>query len=969
MANENGPIGGFAAFGGKYSKIVTSVLGVIVFTAIFIGLYLYLFSPIATVNGEQITKNQFTKETENYNKMAAFMGNSDYSKFSTIRDSLVERKLIDIAASKYGISVSEEDIAEEVKSQEDSFKNDKVDYKDAYATAYGLDGDELTTVLKYKLLKERLVDKVIKRKEGRLIYARFNPNNGVEQLLGVKAADLDSNAKSIITKWKSELDTGVSFDELYNQIQKDNKYPAYYGDTFTYDIQRDKVPGEDEAILATSVGEYSDIAKTKTYYAIYFIDQGSNGEYDKWEDFIKDYSAKYVKYPLISYKKSSAIKVGINAVKSEMQILAHELFGLNIAFAGCDDCAGCTGAKVKGTVKDTLGNALSGVSMSGTSNSSDFCSGSTSSSKVAYCGYRTDSDSTSSTGGYSMGNNDGKSCRFNCAGGTVAVKASVSKYTDDTKTVTVTNGSTKDVDFELTPASYTLTVIVKGTGTGPVKSPSGGIVCKKGDSSTSDGCTAKYTYNIASDNVYTTLTAYPDSGSVFVSWSGGGCSGNGTCQPNVDNNVTVTATIDLASYTITPYAETGCSFVSNTNAAESVSYGGSSSWYWGQSDAGHKFMGFSVDGGPIVAGNVAGQSTVYQFTSVITSHTLLIKCTPITYGVTVSKAGTGTGSISLSTGTLISGSLTGSTFPRSGVVGHGTTLGISAIPNATSRASWSGNCSGSSTVAGATVVTSLANIIANKTCVITFDLVGTVSPVVELISPSPTENPVDTNGAVILATNYTKLEARLRIPGYVSASGGTAKLGITYAENKVGGIAKTVQGSVTGLSSEGAISLIVDASDLVAGQVYIWDAFGQVVDGSPQGTNGFSVSKDEVESAEQWKFIYRVGGTEGGGGGEVENFSCKVVPSSGTTGLPVGISINGAPVETTTYVVTTGDGNTFDVLGKDLPYYYSYDTVGSYTVGVALKTGTASGLPCSTTIQVNAGTDGGGGSEVLTNQN
>ncbi len=427
-------------------------------------------------------------------------------------------------------------------------------------------------------------------------------------------------------------------------------------------------------------------------------------------------------------------------------------------------------------------------------------------------------------------------------------------------------------------------------------------------------------------------------------------------------NKTLYAQWSTDTFPITPSVTTGCNI--NPNTVQNVSYGTNSVAFTGSANSGYRFDGLSVDGITTVLA-----TSPYIFTTVTAPHTIRAMCTPLTYTVTISKAGTGTGSISLTSGALVSGSLTGATFPRSGVVGHGTTLGISAIPNATSRASWSGNCSGSSTVAGATVVTSLANIIANKTCVITFDLVGTVSPVVELISPSPTENPVDTNGAVILATNYTKLEARLRIPGYVSASGGTAKLGITYAENKVGGIAKTVQGSVTGLSSEGAISLIVDASDLVAGQVYIWDAFGQVVDGSPQGTNGFSVSKDEVESAEQWKFIYRVGGTEGGGGGEVENFSCKVVPSSGTTGLPVGISINGAPVETTTYVVTTGDGNTFDVLGKDLPYYYSYDTVGSYTVGVALKTGTASGLPCSTTIQVNAGTDGGGGSEVLTNQN
>jgi hypothetical protein len=77
---------------------------------------------------------------------------------------------------------------------------------------------------------------------------------------------------------------------------------------------------------------------------------------------------------------------------------------------------------------------------------------------------------------------------------------------------------------------HNLTVTKDGTGTGSVTSTPAGIDC---------GSTCTSSFGIG-DQV--TLTATPDSGSNFTGWTGGGCSGTGTCVVTISADTTVTAT-------------------------------------------------------------------------------------------------------------------------------------------------------------------------------------------------------------------------------------------------------------------------------------------------------------------------------------------------------------------------------------------------------------------------------------------
>ncbi len=84
------------------------------------------------------------------------------------------------------------------------------------------------------------------------------------------------------------------------------------------------------------------------------------------------------------------------------------------------------------------------------------------------------------------------------------------------------------------PAQPTLTVSKSGTGSGTVTSAPGGINC-------GGTCSAPF-----DNGTGVTLTAAPVGGSTFTGWSGGGCSGTGTCAVTLTTNTTVTATFATA---------------------------------------------------------------------------------------------------------------------------------------------------------------------------------------------------------------------------------------------------------------------------------------------------------------------------------------------------------------------------------------------------------------------------------------
>jgi hypothetical protein len=93
--------------------------------------------------------------------------------------------------------------------------------------------------------------------------------------------------------------------------------------------------------------------------------------------------------------------------------------------------------------------------------------------------------------------------------------------------ITLMSAVTVTATFEA--ATTTLSVVRAGSGSGTVTSDPGGIAC---------GSTCSAVFPIGG---LVTLTAQAAGGSLFTGWSGGGCSGTGTCVVTLDAATSVTA--------------------------------------------------------------------------------------------------------------------------------------------------------------------------------------------------------------------------------------------------------------------------------------------------------------------------------------------------------------------------------------------------------------------------------------------
>ena len=106
-----------------------------------------------------------------------------------------------------------------------------------------------------------------------------------------------------------------------------------------------------------------------------------------------------------------------------------------------------------------------------------------------------------------------------------------------TGTCMVTINAPVTVTATFTLTQHTLSVTRAGTGTGTVTSVPAGIAC---------GADCTETYNYGTGVV---LTAAPSTGHTFSGWSGGGCTGTGTCSVTMNAATSVTATFTAPTCT------------------------------------------------------------------------------------------------------------------------------------------------------------------------------------------------------------------------------------------------------------------------------------------------------------------------------------------------------------------------------------------------------------------------------------
>jgi hypothetical protein len=221
-------------------------------------------------------------------------------------------------------------------------------------------------------------------------------------------------------------------------------------------------------------------------------------------------------------------------------------------------------------------------------------------------------------------------------------------------------------------SQYTITVNKVGTGTGTVTSSPAGISC-------GPDCSEIYTAGIT-----VTLMASSDTSSTFGGWSGGGCTGTGTCSVTMNAEKTVTATFTLKTYTITASAGTGGSISPSGNV--SVSHG-SSQTFSITPNTNYHIADVLIDG------NSAGAVTTYSFGNVTANHTISASFAQNSYTLSVTKTGTGTGAITSSPGGISCGSDCSEIY----TVGTAVTLTASSDTSSTFGGWSGGGCTGTGT--------------------------------------------------------------------------------------------------------------------------------------------------------------------------------------------------------------------------------------------------------------------------------
>ena len=259
--------------------------------------------------------------------------------------------------------------------------------------------------------------------------------------------------------------------------------------------------------------------------------------------------------------------------------------------------------------------------------------------------------------------------------------------------------STSDVvvtaTFTLLP-THTLTVTKTGNGSGGVTSSPAGIDC---------GATCSHAYP---EGAQITLTATPASGSDFAGWSGGGCSGTGTCIVTMGaSDVTVTATFTLKRYALT-VTKNGKGTGGVTSSPAGIDCGATCSASYDHGTvvtltataaAGSTFTGWSGEGCSGTGTCAVTMTQARTVTATFTQNTTPPP-PPASFTLTVTTAGSGTGGVTSSPAGINCGATCSASFTSP------TSVTLTATPTGGSTfTGWSGDCTGT----GACTVTMSAS--------------------------------------------------------------------------------------------------------------------------------------------------------------------------------------------------------------------------------------------------------------------
>lgn len=206
---------------------------------------------VATVDGEKITKEEL------YDKMASQYG-------SSILDTLIANKLVELEAKKEGVKLTDAEITEELDAFIESYGGE-----DAFNSALeysGLTLDDFKTDLKNSMIIEKLIAPQVEITEEDM-QTYFDENkeefNQTEQ---VRASHILVEDEATAQEVLKKINAGEDFAELAKEYSTDSS--AENGGDLGFFGTGQMVEEFEEAAWALDIDEVSDIVKSEHGYHI-----------------------------------------------------------------------------------------------------------------------------------------------------------------------------------------------------------------------------------------------------------------------------------------------------------------------------------------------------------------------------------------------------------------------------------------------------------------------------------------------------------------------------------------------------------------------------------------------------------------------------------------------------------------------------------------------------------------------------
>jgi List-Bact-rpt repeat protein len=274
------------------------------------------------------------------------------------------------------------------------------------------------------------------------------------------------------------------------------------------------------------------------------------------------------------------------------------------------------------------------------------------------------------------------------------------------------------------PIGPTLTVTTSGAGSGTVSSSPAGINC-------GPTCVASYP-----TGTQVTLTATPAAGSTFTGWSGGGCTGTGTCVATMSADTTVTAGFVVQSFALTVNTSgTGTGTV--TSAPTGINCGSTCSTSFSFNTQ-VTLTATAATGSTFTGWSGACSGTGSCVVTMNAAKTVTANFTVPTFVLTVTKVGGGTGTVTSTPAGINCGATCSFAFNIN------TTVTLTATPAAGSAfTSWTGVCTGSAA------------------CIVTMSAAQTVTAMFGVSTVTFTDTPLVARTTVIKVVHVAELRTAI----------------------------------------------------------------------------------------------------------------------------------------------------------------------------------------------------------------